>query len=692
MTIWRQVFEPDLTSTLSLSEIDAFRKSSAETDPIESQIHDTVAYVRGIIRSSPAKVALDPDELTLPESLIRPAMDYLRFNVLTRCNLVVNESRTKTYEKACEILEMIRKGEFVPESAANATADVAGVAGSPTFATATPSRLLDAILFIVALGCTFSASAIDLKWTCNAPETRAESFTAYHGETVTFSPTFKAYGLPASVTANMVFYQTNGMADAWWHTDGLVFAPSNDVGASSYRFFVAASDSTGTVYRANGILRMLPSPGFEPNVLQTPPRTIDFSKVQTLNAPWNGKLDQPAADARYLQLGGGTMTGSLWIPASQLHIGDALDYSFYGPGYITRVSAAGETIHYFRNDGMAHTVAVTDDIPTDEHITDLADAAASTKADAATVAALAQNVEVWTGVWKGDNSRVVITNYDSQVHLPEFSFELRTNEVDMATNLFRVVWREMAHWESFLGLGWDWEDPNWQGFGAWKSATEQAIAGKADRAWGYYDSHSGNYAPDGYTWISSPKIAIAGGLAYNKVLTTEGAVWVLESNGLVTETSGTESNGFFRISDDAGNSLFEIVKGDKRTVGATAGTVQLLAGFAITHLQVGYNVQSAEHPKIYVTDSLKPTNWKAEDDPDCVADVVWSGSSGAWIATVSGKVAMPAFFVQASYEVGGNTYIKQSAPVQMSKIVLGGVEYTLGTASIDGHTVLTLTP
>lgn len=339
-----------------------------------------------------------------------------------------------------------------------------------------------------------------------------------------------------------------------------------------------------------------------------------------------------------------------------------------------------------------HKAAVLGDIPTDAHITDLANAAASSKADAATVAALAQNVEVWTGVWKGDNSRVVITNYDSQVHLPEFSFEQRTNEVDMATNLFRVVWREMAHWESFLGLGWDWEDPNWQGFGAWKSSTEQAIAGKADRAWGYYDSHSGNYAPDGYTWISSPNIAIAGGLAYNKVLTSEGAVWVLESNGLVTETSGTESNGFFRISDDAGNSLFEIVKGDKRTVGATAGTVQQLAGFAITHLQVGYNVQSEEHPKIYVTDSLKPANWKAEDDPDCVANVEWSGSSGAWIATVSGKVAMPAFFVQASYEVGGNTYIKQSAPVQMSKIVLGGVEYTLGTAVINGNTVLTLTP
>ena len=35
--------------------------------------------------------------------------------------------------------------------------------------------------------------------------------------------------------------------------------------------------------------------------------------------------------------------------------------------------------------------------------------------------------------------------------------------------------------------------------------------------------------------------------------------------------------------------------------------------------------------------------------------------------------------------------VKNRAPVSMSKIVVGGVTYSLGTATVGGHTVLTLT-
>lgn len=140
---WRKVTEADVEASLSHSEIDAFRRSAAECDdPVEAQIADTVAYVRGIVRSSPAHVRMDPDASTLPASLIRPAMDYLRYAVLTRQNVIVNESRTKAYEKACELFDDVRAGRFIPESVTE-DPDAGTVAGSPVAGSARPPRLLD---------------------------------------------------------------------------------------------------------------------------------------------------------------------------------------------------------------------------------------------------------------------------------------------------------------------------------------------------------------------------------------------------------------------------------------------------------------------------------------------------------------------------------------------------------------------
>ena len=84
-------------------------------------------------------------------------------------------------------------------------------------------------------------------------------------------------------------------------------------------------------------------------------------------------------------------------------------------------------------------------------------------------------------------------------------------------------------------------------------------------------------------------------------------------------------------------------------------------------------------------------NWKAETDSDCVATVSWSGTSGAYVAQVQGKSAYPALFVKATYEVGGETYISNSAPVSMQYMMIDGVKYAVGTATISGNTVLTLT-
>lgn len=138
---WRKVTEADLNSALSAAEIDAFRRSSTESDPVESQIASCVAYVRGVIRSSASRVKMCPDESTLPESLISPAMDRLRFNVLTRMDIAVNESRRLAYEKAEDLFEKVRRGEFVPESYGESAGGE--VSGTPEAGRVRPYHLLD---------------------------------------------------------------------------------------------------------------------------------------------------------------------------------------------------------------------------------------------------------------------------------------------------------------------------------------------------------------------------------------------------------------------------------------------------------------------------------------------------------------------------------------------------------------------
>ena len=286
-------------------------------------------------------------------------------------------------------------------------------------------------------------------------------------------------------------------------------------------------------------------------------------------------------------------------------------------------------------------------------------------ASAADVNTLSQNVSTVVGYLQGDDAKVVITNFDSSVEMPAASFQQKIS--DGGTNYWRTIWNELTRWtwltDTYLPSNY-----------VSKAEIGGLLDEKADRAWGFYESHSGFYAPDGYTWISSPKIAIAAGLAYQRTITSEGAVWVLQSNGLVTETGGNVTNGFFRISDDDGNAMFEIVKGNKRTIGAAAGGVRTEEIMGITHIYVTYNVVSESHPTAYVCNDLSAGNWKAETSGDCIANVSWTGSSGAYVVEVWGKTQQIMMFVKAEYEVGGETYIKNTAPISAD----GGILCTDG--------------
>lgn len=293
---------------------------------------------------------------------------------------------------------------------------------------------------------------------------------------------------------------------------------------------------------------------------------------------------------------------------------------------------------------------------------------------------LAGQVAAIGNVLNGEDARFVSTNYDSVVRLPEAYVELKIS------NEWITVWQEMRRWNAFTGLDFNWT--GWDGFNAWKTNIESELNFKADRAWGAYDSETGGWSPEGFTQVSSSNILIAAGMAYQRTVTSGGSVWVLQCNQGSARLGG-DTNGFFRIVDGDGIVQFEIVKGDKREVGADASGISVGSG-SPPIVTIPYSVEAAEHPTIQCCDNLVTANWKAETEGDCIANVSWSGTSGAYVATVQRKTAGAALFVKASYMAGGDTYINNVAPTKMDSIILNGTKYYLGTATIDGSTVLTL--
>ena len=277
-----------------------------------------------------------------------------------------------------------------------------------------------------------------------------------------------------------------------------------------------------------------------------------------------------------------------------------------------------------------------------------------------------------------EDARLVSTNYNSATRLPEAYVEVKVTENGVSSWL--TVWREMTRWDWFLGI-----------YTNDFAALSAALATKGEKEYAFYDGVTGDPAPDGFFWISQPRVAIAAGASYQRYVDTGGAVWVLESNGMVADVNGT-TNGFFRISDDEGNVQFEIVKGNARTVVAAPGAMTHESVMGVTHWFATYAVTNAASAPVamFCRDIGRP-EWYAESDGDCPCNVSWTNpESGVYVCEWWAKGTEPQMFMKAEYGQGSESRIRQVAPVEMEYYVIGGVKYAVGTATIDGKTVLTL--
>ena len=162
-------------------------------------------------------------------------------------------------------------------------------------------------------------------------------------------------------------------------------------------------------------------------------------------------------------------------------------------------------------------------------------------------------------------------------------------------------------------------------------------------------------------------------------------MWVLTATHPFQLTGETEQ-GYFRITDGDGNALFEIVKGDKRIAGATATALTMDGGsIVIPYSVTGDNPQ----PTLSVCTDLAAEDWQT-GDAITVAAVSWAVSDGHWVATVTPMGPRPSLFFKASYEAGGNTYIKNNVATSIDNVVVGGHEYTVTVEEINGKKLLVL--
>lgn len=114
---WRIPTHEDLTSVLSLAEVEAYSRFAATLDaePVPRLLANAAELVRSYCRSH-GNVALSPVAGAIPEGLIGPAMDYAAYNLLKRFPLKISDARTSARDAAIRVFQDVAERKLTPES------------------------------------------------------------------------------------------------------------------------------------------------------------------------------------------------------------------------------------------------------------------------------------------------------------------------------------------------------------------------------------------------------------------------------------------------------------------------------------------------------------------------------------------------------------------------------------------------
>ena len=518
--------------------------------------------------------------------------------------------------------------------------------------------LLSLISYLLSPICL---AQVPLRMDVETSEARTRYLDVYRGETVAMELAFRSYGEPlafADGTPATIFWQTNGMAAAWWTapasaaTNGLVSAawtPAMDCGAERYSLFVGVG-AASRMYRASFQVRMRGAPGYPANPLPLPVEVLDFAAVAWTNAPW--ALPYAAGDNIVITNGvisstasGGGGGGGI-SEEKDPEFGKWLDAADY-----TTVSNRAMSAVQPEELGTAAYAGAGDF------------AAASEVASVRQTAnAAARDADLVYQLMVGSNVVVEVTNYNSRVRSPQ----LRLLQLDGA-NGYITVWTETNGLFRVADAATNHTDV------AIADEVRRADGAYAPRAWSRTTSGLGSEAPSNTTWVSTPVTVIAGGYEYEKHVTSDGEVWVLCSNGL---SLGGDTNAYFRISSGDGEPLFAVEKTDAQLIGVRAGAISVTSSGGANLVTVPLDVVSSTAPVCLVSDDLAGGQWHdlSESAPAWVTAYSMTGSAGSWTATIT--TTAPRAFFQFRVLREGTAVIRNYVQQDLSSgIVVDGVRY-----------------
>ena len=595
-------------------------------------------------------------------------------------------------------------------------------------------------LFAIALLASFTTLAAPLQWTCDWPEAKSQTFSLYQGETATFEPTFRVNGRTVTnATIEAVWYQTNGMGNAWWKLDGATFAPSNDVGAAAYRFFVEAKTSDDILYRANGALRMLPSPGFTPNAIEPPIVTLDFANIEVAHAPYYDKTETEAkivelapapdystnntelvetieatapAPGDYAAVSNAAVHAAITNALQDAAISTLSDTKLDKSGNDFTVSHTADGLRIADNAGVFSidvapdrvrtnfpdeqphavvwpqldgTLALTSDIP---DVPAWALEAQKPTYTADEVGAVSSNKieEV-----RQDNAqtRQIVTTWENFLDGSNVVFSI-TNYLSGSYNLdaakLRILelrdgaYQEVYNCRDEILLHIDDFSNRYVRVALDAIVDEVAarLASKADRNWGKYTS-AGGEAPSNTVYMTAPNTVFAGGLEYERVAVGEGTICVLTTRGAPVWTQGDE--GTFKFQDDGGTNYFGFAKTDSYTIGANTDGITVQGGM----VTMNYNITMSGRPCVWYKSSLSSGAWEQLNLPDG-SPVAGASHAVTWEANPDPGTqvcyinvgSQPSGFFKATVEVAGSAKFMTNMPADMS----GGIFCTDGVYKV----------
>ena len=593
------------------------------------------------------------------------------------------------------------------------------------------------LLMIATVPLFWHAAATEpVEWMAR-PGDAPRLFNRHHGSTLAVRCTFSGFGSAFAPGADVrLWYQTNGMAAAWWSVPASVssnvitatFGPEADVGADRYALCIGAPSNA----YASAVLKLMPSPGFTPSLLPPPIQLLDFAAIPVTNAPW---LTPPEVDARIAELAPQGLTTNdvcdivtnevphlIGYTEWELYIeGEKAFYSFdlawngtewyaviFLPSGIDDFGAGGTFdsvslpcgIVEFRREAIyerhnALGLAYRSDVPT--NTSQLANGAGFVTESylGDLVGPLADKVEALSNkvstagnavgvLWRyvyGDTVWIAVTNYMRMVNGIAPSLQLW--EVRNGTTNC-VYWSREEITNVTAGLIHDC-----------KTNLEATVAAATnatpDKAWSKYQSATGAENPqhDRITIISTPAIMLTGGGEWYEYVSTGGSsTWVLRSNGLAK--FGGDTNGFFRVEDDEGKAQFEVINTAERTLDARVSDTGWdgNGNFVVT-----YNWTDSTQPKLYAKPSLDAPG-VGEENGEINAlgiTVEWERVGGYWTATVLQDTRAPRLFIYAKVTQPGVKAVVNRAPTQLDGgLIVDGAQYRIVPYATGGKTYLTL--